>query len=195
MTLAIAFMTESRIVACCALRSRSGTAMATVRNQKRSKLLKIYASSSYLGPEWEGDLSTRLGRFVNAQDQFERLPSCPPVRVRLCLAAQDRQHVPVVPLMSKAVDVRRIRVCRRHELVVIIVFRELPVLDLVHCRPADFDRPLLAEHCDRTLEVPGIRQHRDFDRPQCTRAEFENRYARILCRDSPRQGGSLRHHA
>src|SRR4051812_46127274 len=172
MTRVIALTTESRIVACCALRSSRGTAICVCGNQKRWKQLKIYVRALHLSPEWKWYFPPRLRRLVDPENQLQRLPPCAAVRVGLRLAAQHRQHVPVVALMSEAIDVGRIGFGCQNQFVVVVVVRELPELDLVHSGAADFYRALLPEDRDRPLEVARIRQHRDFNRPERARAEF-----------------------
>src|SRR5437868_1709631 len=175
MTLDIALMTESRMVACCAFKSRSGTAIGCGIDPKRCKLLKIYFHASDLCSEWKWHLPSRLGRLVDAQNQLQRLPARPAVRIGLCLTAKDGKDVSVIALMPQPIDVGRIRLRRDNQLVIVIVLGELPEVHLVHRRPADFHRSLLPEDRERAFEVAWIGEHGDLDGPERPRPEFQNR--------------------
>src|ERR1700687_5435017 len=104
-TFMIAFATESRIVACCAFRSRSGTAIYLSQESEPEEPLKIHESRSYLSPKRQWNLPTGLGRFVDTENQLQRLPPRAAVSVGLGLAPQHRQDVSVVTLMPEPVDI------------------------------------------------------------------------------------------
>src|SRR4026208_829683 len=103
-TFIIAFTTESRIAACCAFRSSRGTAIVRVMKSVRGKLLKIHELRSDLRPQRQWNLTTRLGRFVDPQNELERLSARPAVGIGFGFPSQDGEHVPVVALVAEPVD-------------------------------------------------------------------------------------------
>src|SRR6266550_2883468 len=195
MTLDIALMTESRIVACCAFKSRSGTAIGCGIDPKRWKLLKIYVQASDLCSEWKWDLPSRLGRLVDAENQLQRLPARPAVRIGLRLTAKDGEHISVIALMPQPIDVGRIRVPRHNQRVIVILLGELPQVHLVHRRPPNFHRSLLPEDRDGAFEVARVGEHGDLDGPERSGAEFQNRDTGVLRLDATRECRGLGHHA
>ncbi len=137
----------------------------------------------------------RLRRFVDAEDQFQRFAAGAAVGVGGGLAAQHRQHVPVVGLVAVAVDVGRSVGRRLDALVVVVVVGELPGLHLVHRRAADLHRALLPEDRDRSFEVLRVGQHRDLDDAERPRAELEQRDAGVFGLDAAGERRRLGHHA
>src|SRR6266498_3610766 len=87
-----------------------------------------------------------LRRFVDPQYQLEGLAARAAIGVGLGIAAKNRQDVPIVALVPEAVNVRRVAVECADELVIGVAFGERPVLDLVHRRPANLNRPLLSQY-------------------------------------------------
>src|SRR5581483_6999578 len=168
----MAVTTSSRIVACWARRSKSGTAIEC-RN-----LLGFHA-------ERQGDLAPHLRRLIDAENELERFSARAAVRVRLRLAAQHLPHVAVISLVPVPVDVRRVRARDVNELVVVVILGEGPVLGLVDGGAADFHRALLPEDRDRPLEVPRVGEHRHFDRAERAVPELQDRDAGVLGLNAP----------
>ena len=68
------------------------------------------------------------------------------------------------------------------------------MLDLVHRRTADLHGPLFPENRDGSLEVLGVREHRDLNRPERAASKLDHRHAGVLRFDFARQRRRLRHH-
>src|SRR5687767_14795480 len=92
-------------------------------------------------------LAPSARRFVNPEKQLERLATLAPIRSRSFFAAQDTRDILVISAMTGPVHGERIRRNAQclHFPVVVVVFRELPVLDPVEGRPADLHRSALAD--------------------------------------------------
>src|ERR1700722_9360197 len=140
----------------------------------------------------EGDLPSSLGRLIDPEYELKRFPAGATVGVRLRLATEHAEDVPVVALVPVAVYGRRVRGRDVDELVIVVVLGERPVLDLVDGGPADFHGALLAEDRDRALEVPRVCQHRDLDRAERAVAELEDRDAGVFGFDAPGERGGFR---
>jgi len=108
-------------------------------------------------------LASCARRFIDAEDELERFPARPAVRIRLRVTAKNREDVSVVALVPIAVYVRRIQIEVLRQLVVGIAVGKLPVLDLVDSRSSDLRASLFTEKCERAFHVLRIREHRDFD--------------------------------
>src|SRR5439155_11190261 len=163
-------------------RSNSGTGMREFTPSPRAA-------------EWNWNLAPRLRRFIHAQNELERLATGATIRFRLGLTAQHGEHVTIVAQMTEPIDVRRVRVRRVDELVVVVVDREQPMLDPVHGRAPDLDRAVLPEHGDGTLEVARIREHVDFDDAERAGAEFDDTDAGVVGLDAARLRGRFGRHA
>src|SRR5688572_29471768 len=157
----IALTTSSLIRACWARRSSNGTGISgqrvlesadcsavTVKSGHRRVRIQRTAGLAFtqgmmplgLRPgrgERQRDVPAQARRLVDPEDQFERLPALAPIRLRLRLAAKHRQHVAVIAGVPEAIHAGRVRAYAGHELVVIVVVGERPVLDPVHGGAAD----------------------------------------------------------
>ena len=129
------------------------------------------------------------------EDQLERFAARPAVGLGLRLAAKHREHVPIVAFVPEPIDVRRIRVRRLDQLVVVVIIGEQPMLDPVHRGAADLHRALLAEDRDRPLEIPRVREDVHFDHAERAGAELDQPDAGILGLDASRLRRGLGHHA
>src|SRR4026208_2262606 len=92
----------------------------------------------------ERDVASGFGRFIDPENELERLSSCSPIDIGICLTTKYGQHISIVALMTESVDVRRRCVDVPRKLVVRVAVRKFPVLDLVHGSAADLHRSLLA---------------------------------------------------
>src|SRR5439155_7572881 len=161
----------------------------------KQKPLKIHASSSHLRAKREWHLSPGLCGLVNTQDQLERLSAGPAIGVRLRFTPENSQNVAVVTLMTQTIDVRWIGVSSENQLVVIVVFGELPVLDLVHSRSANLRRALFPQYGNRALEIPRIGKHCHLDRAESSRPEFQDGDSGVFGLDAPCERRGFCHHA
>src|SRR5262249_16390231 len=110
----------------------------------------------------------------------ERPQPFAPVGLGLHLAAQSADDVVVIERMSEPVD-RGGRVARIAYLRVIVLrFRELPVLNVVDRDSADAHRALLAEDSYRALVVARVGEHGDAHRAKRAGAPANTDHGRIL---------------
>jgi hypothetical protein len=82
--------------------------------------------------------------------------------------------------MPEAVHGRRVGARRLDVLVVVVVVGELPVLHAVDRRPADLDRPPLADERDRSLEVPRVGQDGHLEHADGAGGELKDGRAGVL---------------
>src|SRR5689334_23037801 len=94
----------------------------------------------------ERHVASRFRRFVDSEYQLEGFSSGATVGIGFRFAAENSKNVPIVSLVTKAIDVRRIGVERANDLIVGVAVGKFPVLDFVHRCSADLHRSLLSQN-------------------------------------------------
>ena len=133
-------------------------------------------------------------RFIECGNQFEALAALETVHQRGALMDQAIDHMLIIGLMTEAIDVGRIdREFLDHVLVGGKFVDKSPVPDLVDGEARDFNRALLAQDRERSLEIGRPRGGRRFDDAERAVAEFQRRDRGVLGLDF-RQRGDARAH-
>src|SRR5581483_11697075 len=131
--------------------------------------------------EAKRDFAALEDRFVNRHDELERFAALKAIDQRGCAVADRVDHAFQVTQMAEAIDIRRIFRIALHDLG---IFRarlgELPGLDRIDGKTADFDRAFLAEKREGTFKIFRTGRGRSLDDTESAVAEGDDGDAGVL---------------